>query len=62
MWWRLMLQCGMNLTDNELSRSGKETMVRRLEHEGLRQLQTKVWRYKLTCIYTATCDVIKQVF
>ena len=29
----------MNLRVNELSRSGKEAMVRRFDHEGLRQLQ-----------------------
>ena len=34
-----MLQCGMNLRVDELSRRGKETMVRRFDHEGLRQLQ-----------------------
>ena len=34
-----MLQCGMNLRVNELSHSGKETKVRRFDHEGLHQLQ-----------------------
>ena len=34
-----MLQCGMSLRVNELSRSGKETMVIRFDHKGLRQLQ-----------------------
>ena len=29
----------MNLRVNELSCSGKETMVRRFDHEGLHQLQ-----------------------
>ena len=33
-----MLQCGMNLRVDELSRRDKETMVRCFDHEGLRQL------------------------
>ena len=37
-WW-LILRCGMNLRVDELSCSGKETMVRRFDHEGLRWLQ-----------------------
>ena len=39
MWQRLMLWSGMNLRVYELSRSGKERMVRRFDHDGLRQLQ-----------------------
>ena len=31
----------MNLRVNELSRSGKETMVRHFDHKGLRQLQKR---------------------
>ena len=34
-----MLRGGMNLRVYELSRSGKERMVRRFDHKGLRQLQ-----------------------
>ena len=38
----------MNLRVYELSRSGKERMVRRFDHKGLRQLQT--WSKRLTIL------------
>ena len=43
----------MNLRVYELSRSGKERMVRRFDHEGLRQLQ-KLLDMSYHSLFTAT--------
>ena len=41
----------INLRVNELSRCSKETMVRRFDHEGLRQLQNSVYILGYSYLY-----------
>ena len=46
-----MLRSGMNLKVYELSRRGKERMVRRFDHEGLRQLQKTMQQCNINHIH-----------
>ena len=47
-----------NLRVNELSHSGKETMVRRFDHEGIRQLQTLPRYHFKTTVEDFSLDVL----